>query len=216
MFVRQWTCTYRIKAQREFLGGYGEIGNQVEARLGAQCLGTLVGVEGRVNELVRLLGFESREEAATFDAKLHADPEWSSFRQNCARSHAVLYEDIRILEPTSFSPEPVAPNKKHGLVDVRTYTIRPGEVQAFVDYYAEKGWPLQRDYLGDCLGWYKPAVGPMDRVVHFWAYTNQSVREGRRNNLYTDQKWIDYISGMAAQDHMIAAENKFMRPLISS
>ena len=52
------------------------------------------------------------------------------------------------------------------IVDLRIYTCKPGKMNDFVKMYEEFAWPLQKKYLGRCLGWYTTVEGPQNRVVH--------------------------------------------------
>ena len=56
------------------------------------------------------------------------------------------------------------------IVDLRIYTVRPGQVENFVALYRDYAWPLQQKYLGRCLGWYTSFDGVLNQVVHLWAY----------------------------------------------
>lgn len=66
------------------------------------------------------------------------------------------------------------------IVDMRIYTTRLGQLAAFVALYKEHGWDLQVRYLGRCLGFYTSAEGPLNQVVHLWAYDSLVDRETRR------------------------------------
>lgn len=98
------------------------------------------------------------------------------------------------------------------IVDMRTYTIKPSGLTAWLTFYEEKGWPLQQAYLGNCLGWYTVKEGRQDQVVHLWAYQSQADREQRRDALYADPAWQDYVRGMLEMDLMVSLENKFLTP----
>ena len=63
---------------------------------------------------------------------------------------------------------------------MRIYTTRPGKLNAFVKLYQDYAWALQQKHLGQCLGWYTAAEGPLNQVVHLWAYSDQGDRERRR------------------------------------
>jgi hypothetical protein len=98
------------------------------------------------------------------------------------------------------------------IVDMRTYTIKPSGVAAWVKFYEDNGFPLQQKYLGHCLGWYTVKEGRQDQVVHLWAYASQADREARRDALYADPAWQEYVRGMCEMDLMVSLENKFLSP----
>ncbi|MBM9468711.1 NIPSNAP family protein [Nakamurella leprariae] len=98
------------------------------------------------------------------------------------------------------------------LVEMRTYTIKPGRVDDFLSFYERHGWALQQQYLGTCLGWYSSKDGPLFQVVHLWAYQDYADRERRRDALYRDPAWVEYFDGVSEQGLLLAAENKFLSP----
>ncbi|MGW8378082.1 NIPSNAP family protein [Streptomyces sp. ODS28] len=98
------------------------------------------------------------------------------------------------------------------IVDHRTYTIQPTRVDDWVALYREKGFPLQERYLGRCLGWFVPVEGRLDQVVHLWAYESQADRERRRNALYADPAWQEYVAEMKREGLLLNIENRILKP----
>ena len=98
------------------------------------------------------------------------------------------------------------------IVDMRIYTARPGKLNAFVKLYKDYAWELQQKYLGRCLGWYTVAEGPLNQVVHFWAYENQGDREARRAAMAADPDWAVYLKHSEEAGYLIAQENRFLKP----
>ena len=39
------------------------------------------------------------------------------------------------------------------IIDHRTYAIKPGKLDDYLDAYQTLAWPLQLKYLGHCVGW---------------------------------------------------------------
>ncbi len=97
------------------------------------------------------------------------------------------------------------------IVDHRTYAVKPGSLPAFLKVYQEKGWPVQKQHLGNCLGWYVSMdIGPLNQVVHLWGYDSLSDRADRRASLAADPAWQEYLGeSMHLLDHM---ENKILAP----
>jgi hypothetical protein len=98
------------------------------------------------------------------------------------------------------------------IVDLRIYTCRPNRMGEFVKLYEEKAWPLQKKYLGNCLGWYTTVEGPMNRVVHLWGYESQADREARRDAMAADPAWGVYLAEAAKRDLLVAMENRILKP----
>ncbi len=99
------------------------------------------------------------------------------------------------------------------IVDVRTYTCRPGQLAPWVELYKTDGWPLQKRYLGRCLGWYTSVEGRLNTIVHLWAYDSQADREARRAAMYKDPAWKTFIEKSAKLGAMMAQENSIMAPV---
>lgn len=98
------------------------------------------------------------------------------------------------------------------IVDMRIYTTRPGKLAAFVTLYKDYAWPLQQKYLGRCLGWYTVTEGPLNQVVHLWAYESMGDRETRRGAMAADSAWADYLTRSEDAGLLLAQENRFMKP----
>jgi len=97
------------------------------------------------------------------------------------------------------------------IVDHRTYAVKPGSLPKFLKIYEERGWPVQRRHLGNCLGWYiSMDIGPLNQVVHLWGYEDLADRAERRARLAADPDWQAYLGeSMQLLDHM---ENKILQP----
>lgn len=98
------------------------------------------------------------------------------------------------------------------IVDLRTYTVKPGQLQAFVKLYQEHAWPLQQQYLGTCLGWYTVAEGTLNKVVHLWRYESQADREQRRNAMAQDPGWQKFLAISAEAGLLTEMQNVFLAP----
>jgi len=97
------------------------------------------------------------------------------------------------------------------IVDLRIYTCLPNKVPAFLRIYEEKAWPLQLQYLQNCVGWYTTIEGELNTIVHMWGYASQGEREQRRNALAADPAWGDYLKAVAESGALIRMENRILR-----
>lgn len=98
------------------------------------------------------------------------------------------------------------------IVEMRTYTVKPGKLAAYVKLYQDLAWDLQQQYLGQCLGWYTVAEGQLNKVVHMWRYESQGDREQRRAALAKDPAWGVYLKASAEAEYLVAQENVFLTP----
>ncbi len=98
------------------------------------------------------------------------------------------------------------------IVDLRTYTARPGKLAAFVKLYKEHAWPLQQQYLGDCVGWYTVAEGTLNQVVHLWRYKDLADRDAKRGAMAADPRWGEYLRLSEEAGYLVAQENRILKP----
>jgi hypothetical protein len=99
------------------------------------------------------------------------------------------------------------------IVDLRLYTVVPNRLPEFVALYESEAWPLQKRYLGRCLGWYATVEGALNTVVHMWGYDSQADREARRNAMAADPAWQAYLKTAGARGLLVAMENRLLRPV---
>ncbi len=98
------------------------------------------------------------------------------------------------------------------IVDLRTYTVKPGMLADYVKLYQEHAWPIQQKYLGTCLGWYTVAEGTLNTVVHMWRYDSQADREARRGAMAKDPAWQAFIKISNEKAYLLKQENTFLAP----
>jgi NIPSNAP len=79
------------------------------------------------------------------------------------------------------------------LFELRTYTIRPGRLPAYVADFERRGLPVISRYL-ELIAYWVSEVGPLNQVVHVWAYRDAAHRAEQRALLYADPDWVeDYL-----------------------
>ena len=97
------------------------------------------------------------------------------------------------------------------IVDHRTYVTHPGKLAPFLKVYEEKGLPLQLKYLENLVGWYTSMdIGPLNQVIHMWAYEDLQDRAARRAKLQADPAWGQYLS--ESMGFLMSMENKILAP----
>ncbi|TKC79280.1 NIPSNAP family protein [Trinickia terrae] len=94
--------------------------------------------------------------------------------------------------------------------EIRTYRIKTGAVPAYLKLVEEEGIALQKRYLGDLIGYFHSEIGPLNEIVHIWAYPSLDERERRRAALAEDPAWQAFAPKIQAL--MEEMNNKIMRP----
>ncbi|MGU7775949.1 NIPSNAP family protein [Burkholderia sp. MR1-5-21] len=94
--------------------------------------------------------------------------------------------------------------------EIRTYRLRTGTLPAYLKLVEEEGIALQKRYLGDLIGYFFSEIGPLNQIVHIWAYPSLDERERRRAALAGDLAWQAFAPKIQAL--MEEMENKIMKP----
>jgi hypothetical protein len=70
--------------------------------------------------------------------------------------------------------------------EIRTYRIKTGALPVYLKLVEEEGIALQKQYLGELVGYFYSEIGPLNQIVHIWAYPSLDEREARRTALAAD------------------------------
>lgn len=96
------------------------------------------------------------------------------------------------------------------IVEERIYTCHCGKAAEYVRMYEAEGFAIQRPILGNLVGYFTVEVGPLNQVVHMWAYDDMGDRAVRRSKLISDPNWQAYAKKV--QPLVIRQENKILTP----
>jgi hypothetical protein len=94
--------------------------------------------------------------------------------------------------------------------EVRTYRLGNGAVPAYLEAVEQEGIAIQKEHLGQLVGYFFSEIGPINEIVHIWAYASLDDRERRRAALAADPRWRMFLPKI--RDLIVAAENKIMKP----
>jgi hypothetical protein len=94
--------------------------------------------------------------------------------------------------------------------EIRTYKIRTGAVPAYLKLVEEEGIELQKKHLGQLVGYFFSEIGPLNQIVHMWAYASLDERETRRKRLADDPAWQAFSPKIQAL--LETMESKIMKP----
>lgn len=94
--------------------------------------------------------------------------------------------------------------------EIRTYRLKNGAIPGYLEAVGEEGIAIQRKHLGRLVGYFFSEIGPINEIVHIWAYESLDDREARRGRLAADPQWQAFLPRI--RDLIEVAENKIMRP----
>lgn len=100
------------------------------------------------------------------------------------------------------------------ILEVRTYTAQVGKAREWLEYYEKNGLPVQKRVLGRLVGFFTSELGPLNQIVHMWAYESLADREQRRAALMKEPDWHAYLrnqppGALAAQETKILVPTAF-------
>ena len=96
------------------------------------------------------------------------------------------------------------------IIEMRTYTIKPGELQNFIAIYDKEIRAIHTEILGNQLGFFYTEVGNVNEVVHLYAYDSFEDRQARRKILSKSPEFHAYLSKV--KDIIVDMRNQLMRP----
>jgi hypothetical protein len=99
------------------------------------------------------------------------------------------------------TPTPPWPSKP--LVDHRIYSIALRKMPEFLDVFNRLAMPVLMQTLGHPLGFYTSVVGPLNQLVHLWAYDDMADYERRCRARDTHPDFPAYLQ---ASGHLIVAQ----------
>jgi hypothetical protein len=97
------------------------------------------------------------------------------------------------------------------IVEERIYTIAVGKAKEWLDFYEAYGWPVQQRHLGRCIGFFVTEIGPLNKIVHLWAYDDLAHRERARATMMQDPDWAVFVKGTPHVVH--DQESRILKPV---
>lgn len=104
------------------------------------------------------------------------------------------------------------------IVEERIYTLKVGKAPEYLKIYEQEGMAVQGPILGGFLGYFATEVGPLNTVVHLWAYEDHADRARRRAQLQAEPRWRAFLPKLAAlierQENRILTRASFWEPAL--
>ncbi len=96
------------------------------------------------------------------------------------------------------------------IFEMRSYRLKNGAVPEYLKVVEEKGIAIQKRHLGELVGYFFSEIGPLNQIVHIWAFPSLDERERRRAALMADPAWRDFLPSI--RDLIVEGENKILKP----
>ena len=96
------------------------------------------------------------------------------------------------------------------IVEQRDYHIYTGKLKEVLRLYETEGIIIQKEILGNLLGWFTVDVGGLSSISAMWGYQNYAERERRRATLAADQRWQAFLPKLTPLIH--TQQNRILTP----
>ncbi len=96
------------------------------------------------------------------------------------------------------------------IYDVRTYDLKHGKVNEYMDAVREIALPLRQSYGVELAGWFYTIIGPITQVIHIWAYKSLAHMEEIKAKVDSDPRWTgEYLPRV--QPLLVNARDQIMK-----
>lgn len=95
-------------------------------------------------------------------------------------------------------------------IEQRTYTFKTGTVPQFMALYEKEGLAIQKETLGNMLGYFSSELGTLNQTVHLWGYDSLDDRMARRAALAANPQWQQFLAKIFPI--LITQESKILLP----
>ncbi len=96
------------------------------------------------------------------------------------------------------------------ICEMRTYRLRTGTVPAYLRLVEDEGIGVQQRHLGHLVGYFSTEIGPLNEIVHVWAYESLEERGRRRAALAADPAWQAFLPRIQAL--ILEMSSKILNP----
>ena len=113
------------------------------------------------------------------------------------------------------------------IYDMRIYDVQPGAVPRHMEAVRDTALKIREDHGVKPAGWYYTDIGPLNRIVHIWAYQDYAHFQEAREAVRNDPRWTgEYLprrstegsrcsSGQPPRTQNRLGRRRYIRPLPS-
>lgn len=97
------------------------------------------------------------------------------------------------------------------IIEERDYRTRPGKMGEFINLYEQYGLEIQKELLGEFLGYFTSEIGELNHVVAWWGYRSLDERQEKRDRMMQDPRWQAYLEKVT---HLLDVQHtRILRPV---
>ena len=96
------------------------------------------------------------------------------------------------------------------IYEMRTYRLRTGTVPTYLQLVEEEGITIQKKHLSRLVGYFFSEIGPLNEIIHVWAFADLEDRDRRRAALAADPQWQTFVPKIQALIEVM--DNKILKP----
>jgi NIPSNAP protein len=194
------TYTLIPGTQTEYLRLNRDVGRKIRGDKYGTLEGGWTTEFGTLNQYVHLWSYPDLNERERLSQALAKDPAWTKEYVPQIRPLMVAQEN-KILAAVEGVPltRPVGGGRH--VYELRTYRLAPGKVPEWVRHF-KAGLPAREKY-SKIVGLWTSEAGPLNQVVHLWAYADLTQRAEVRVKAAQDPEWQAFLKqGMPLLAHM--------------
>lgn len=170
------------------LAEYVELAGSIGRPIRGDRFGKLVGYWttelGPLNQVVHMWEYADLAARAQARAGLAKDERWT--KEYVPKGQPLLQaQENMVLTPVDWYP--LRPTSGMGVYELRIYRLYPGKVPEWLRHFRE-GMPVREKYSAP-VGIWSTEIGPLNTVVHLWAYRDANHRAEVRKAVAADLAW---------------------------
>jgi hypothetical protein len=97
------------------------------------------------------------------------------------------------------------------IIEERIYTLFLGKASEYERLMQSEGIAIQEPILGQLFGYFWTEIGPLNQVIHMWAYESLDERTRRRAELMKNAQWLAFL--LKLRPLIDKQENKILIPM---
>lgn len=96
--------------------------------------------------------------------------------------------------------------------EMRTYTLDPLKMADWLALYQSHALAVQREHLGNLVGFFTSEFGEVNQVVHIWGYASLDERSERRAAMAADPRWAQFSRLNRELGAVLRLQSRLLRP----